>query len=344
MNQEIEKIYNILVLILGESKTPYDNRITQYQFPCPRCVENKGYKEKTKYNLEVNLQKHVFKCWACESESSDMHGSLARLIRKYGNEKLLQEYKSILFSIKESNLYKLNFGNDISADVIEREEIRFPETFRRFRKDEDNNKTALNYLMERGIGWDIIEEYKIGYTEKETDPKLRKYSYRVIIPSYNDLGELNYWVARDYLPNTNKKPSKRTKYANPKVDKKSIIFNEEKIQWDADIILVEGTFDHIVVPNSIPLLGKVLNKDFKLYFDIITKCNANVILWLDNDAHESAVQLYSTLNHGNLYGKVKMIETRLDKDASDIYQKYGKKGIVQCLKMAKRLPEIQLVL
>ena len=100
----------------------------------------------------------------------------------------------------------------------------------------------------------------------------------IIIPSYNALGELNYWVGRDYLPPMRNEHSKvlngvsqiiphtysRLKYDNPKVEKKNIIFNEEKIQWDADITLVEGPFDHIVVPNSVPLLGKALNKEYKL--------------------------------------------------------------------------------
>ena len=163
-------------------------------------------------------------------------------------------------------------------------------------------------MENRGIGWDIIEKYKIGYTEKEEDINMKKYSYRVIIPSFNAFGDLNYWVGRDYLPKSDKFPS-RTKYANPKSEKKEIIFNEEKIQWDADITLVEGPFDHIVVPNSIPLLGKVLNKEFKLYWEIVKniKNNVNINIMLDNDAYDSVKKIYKELNHGDLYGKIRYI-------------------------------------
>ena len=69
-------------------------------------------------------------------------------------------------------------------------------------------------------------------------------------------------------------------------DKLKVVFDENKIEWDMDIVLVEGPFDHIVVPNSIPLLGKVLKTDFKLYQEIFTKANANIIVWLDGDAVE----------------------------------------------------------
>ena len=196
-------------------------------------------------------------------------------------------------------------------------------------------------MENRGIGWDIIEKYKIGYTEKEEDIKMKKYSYRVIIPSFNAFGDLNYWVGRDYLPKSDKFPS-RTKYANPKSEKKEIIFNEEKIQWDADITLVEGAFDHIVVPNSIPLLGKALDKDYRLYWEIINKCNANCNIFLDADAHETVKQIYKFLNHGKLYGKVRWIPVEGDEDPSSLFQNGGYKEIAAHLANAQQIDEVYL--
>jgi len=344
MIDEIRKIYDILVLILGESKSGFDNGNFQYQFPCPKCIERNGIAEARKFNLELNIKSQLFNCWSCSSMDEHMSGSVVKLIRMYGNEKLLQEYKEIIHSIRESELYKLNFGNgdfNIDTSVIEKEELKFPSSFKFFSKDEKNNYGALKYLKDRGIGWDIIKQYKIGFTEKEDEYDMRKYSYRVIIPSYNAMGELNYWVGRDYLPKSEKYAT-RTKYANTKTKKSDIIFNEDKIQWDADITLVEGPFDHIVVPNSIPLLGKALDKDYKLYWDLITKANADVHVWLDNDAKETAKQIYSTLNHGRLYGKVRMIDSILGKDPSEIYQEYGYKGIIRHLASAHQIDEVYL--
>jgi DNA primase len=267
-----------------------------------------------------------------------MHGSIKKLIRAFGNEKLLNEYISVIHSIKDSELYKLHF-NEFDNTIIEKEALKLPSSFKFFEKDKRNNYTALKYLQNRGIGWDIIEKYKLGYTEREEENK--KGSFRVIIPSYNALGELNYWVGRDYLPKS-EKYAQRIKYDNPKVEKKDIIFNEDKIQWDADITLVEGTFDHIVVPNSIPLLGKALNKDYKLYWELINRANGNINVWLDGDAYESVKQIYSLLNHGNLYNKIRYIPTNENDDPSSLYQKGGYKEIARHLTNAQQIKEIYL--
>ena len=55
------------------------------------------------------------------------------------------------------------------------------------------------------------------------------------------------------------------KYLNPPADR-DIIFNELYIDWDSDIILVEGAFDAIKAgPNSIPLLGSTLREESSLF-------------------------------------------------------------------------------
>ena len=169
---------------------------------------------------------------------------------------------------------------------------------------------------------------------------MSKYSWRIIIPSYDKFGELNYWVGRDFLPKDDR--FTRTKYANPQAEKKEIIFNEERIQWDADITLVEGAFDHIVVPNSIPLLGKALDTDYKLYWEIVTRCNANCNIFLDADAFQTVKQIYKLLNHGRLYGKVRYIPVVGDEDPSSLFEKGGYKAIVEHLRNARQIDEVYL--
>lgn len=343
MKQELEKLYNILTVFLGEAKNGFDENSFQYQFPCPKCVERDGWMEARKFNLEVNLQKQLFRCWKCDSIDEHMSGTIVKLIRMYGNEKLLQEYKDIIRTIRDSELYKLNFSsNDFNIDtsIIEKEDLKFPPSFKPFKEGKYYNKGAMRYLNERGIGWDIINRYGIGFTEKENEDKWRKSSYRIIIPSYNEYDELNYWVGRDYLPK--KEGFTRVKYDNPDTKKKEIIFNENKVQWDADITLVEGPFDHIVVPNSIPLLGKSLNKEYKLYWDLITKANSNVNIFLDGDAFSTVKEIYKFLNHGNLYGKVRYIPVEGDEDPSSLYQKGGYKEIARHLSNAQQIDEVYL--
>ena len=123
--EELEKIYNILVSFLGESKNGFDKNTFQYQFPCPRCVEIKGKKEILKFNLECNIIKQVYKCWACCDEGDDMHGSIIKLIKLYGNERLLKEYKEAIHSLRESKMYRLNFSDTFNRVCNNKEESDF---------------------------------------------------------------------------------------------------------------------------------------------------------------------------------------------------------------------------
>lgn len=338
MEAELNKIYSILESFLGESKSGFDGKNMQLQFPCPNCVEKYGKAEERKFNLEINLSKQLFHCWKCADEGDEMHGSILKLIKLYGNEQLLKEYKEAIHSLRESKLYKLNFSDDdfnIDTKSVEIEDLKLPSSFRYIRKDKPLPKDVAKYLNSRGIGWDIIERYSMGYTEYTKDSFMP--SYRIYIPSYDKYGDLNYWTGRDYLNR-----GKVVKYYNPKVERKNVIFNEEKVQWDADITLVEGPFDHIVVPNSIPLLGKVLNKEFKLYWEIVKNAKGNVNIWLDDDAFDSIKAIYKELNHGDLYNKIRFIKTDLGKDPSEIYEKYGYKGIVECLRSTQKIEEVLL--
>lgn len=338
MELELNRVYSILESFLGEAKNGFDGKTMQLQFACPCCVEKYGKGEERKYNLELNLSKQLFHCWKCADEGDEMHGSILKLIKLYGNDQLVKEYKDAIHSLRESKMYKLSFSDDdfnIDTKSVEQDDLRLPKSFRYLQKDKPMPKDVANYLNSRGIGWDIVERYSLGYTEYTKDSFMP--SYRIYIPSYDKYGDLNYWTGRDYLNRSN-----TVKYYNPKVERKNIIFNEEKLQWDADIVLVEGPFDHIVVPNSVPLLGKVLNKEFKLYWDIIKNAKGNITIFLDGDAFDSVKKIYKELNHGDLYNKIRYVPVDGDLDPSKIYEIYGYKGIVEYLKSAQKIDEVLL--
>lgn len=331
---ELREIYDILASFLGEAKNGFCDDCMQLQFPCPRCVERDGQQEVQKYNLEVNLQKQMFLCWKCSSMDTTeipMHGSIIKLIKMYGTPNLLYDYKKAIQSLRESDLYRIHYQStdfNISDSIENIESLVIPYSAKDFSENGNNNKTALDYLEKRNIKWDIINEYNLGYTE--TDNENYKYSNRIIIPSYDSFGELNYWTGRDYTLD-----NKRQKYYNPKVDRKNIIFNEGKIQWDADITLVEGPFDHLVVPNSVPLLGKSIDSEYRLYEALFERSQAHVNIFLDGDAIETVYKIYKTLNHDRLYNRIRYVPVPKELDPSEIYQKYGKKGIIKSLQKVK---------
>ena len=330
--EEIYKIKAILDSFLGESKSDDLSSDLQIEYPCPRCGEKYGFSENSKFNLSISLSKMKFQCWKCSSEDdSDMKGSLSKLIKLYGNEELYKEYKSLIKSLKESKLYNINLFKNLHIDTESiKDDMELPEGYQLFTYGKPYSVEALKYLNDRNIKWDIINKFHIGYTTYNKDKKIL--SNRIIIPSYNAFGDLNYWTGRDYT-----EKNKRQKYFNPKVERKNIIFNEDKIQWNADITLVEGPFDHIVTPNSIPLLGKHLDAGFDIYWKLLAKAKANINIFLDGDAFETIKETYIFLNHDKLYDRIRYIPSEKNEDPSSIYQKEGERGIINHLRNYKKL-------
>jgi DNA primase len=158
--------------------------------------------------------------------------------------------------------------------------------------------------MNRGITDEIIERYGIGFCDNGS------HAGRIIIPSYDNKNELNYYIARSWDLHT------KAKYKNPESEKDKIIFFESLIDWEKDITLVEGVFDSIFIPNSIPMLGKHMSS---LLFNILyEKAKRNITIALDGDAYDNAVSLYHELNGGELYGRIKIVKLPLDKDIADL--------------------------
>ena len=132
--------------------------------------------------------------------------------------------------------------------------LRLPKGYTQFKDSNPRfipHGEALRYLHSRGITNEMIEKYNIGYTVSGD------FAYRIIVPSYNKEGYLNYFVARAWVP-------KKMKYKNPTVPKDEIIFNEGLIDWKKDVYLVEGAFDGFFLDNPLVMLGKKDRKSTRL--------------------------------------------------------------------------------
>ena len=120
-------------------------------------------------------------------------------------------------------------------------------------------KTAIypiNYLESRGVKKSDIIKWKIGYCSTG------KYAGRVIVPSFGSTGQPNYFVSRSYDNNWKK-------YLNPTAGK-NIIFNELYLDFDEDLVIVEGVFDALVCgDNAVPLLGSTLTEGHPLFEKIV---------------------------------------------------------------------------
>ena len=308
-------VVEILEDVLGNSKKHYENK-SQISFDCPVCSSIKGLDcGDGKGNLEVNYYHHVYKCWAC-SETYGTHGTLNKLIRKYGNKNHMKQYQLVI--------------PDNKRVVVDKEKVvitRLPKNFTplTIERNDSGYQQALQYLSKRNIGIDLIKKYNLGYAN------VGDYKNRIIFPSYDSEGKINYFLGRSFEKYT------KLKYKNPEVSKMDIIFNEGKINWDSNIYLVEGVFDHITLPNSIPMLGKVLND--LLFKKLIDNASAKVIIVLDNDAEKDAINLYKKLDSTKLNGRVLMVYMPKRFDLSDVHQKLGSKGVIKLITTAKRIKE-----
>lgn len=333
MRTDLHQIENLLAQFLGKAKKEMTDE-GQLQFNCPMCAINKGLLTNDgKYNLEVNLKKLKYKCWVC-SETDDMHGSLTKLIKLFGNNNLLSEYKALVKNIRESYLYYLPDGSVTSAV---NQDIVLPEGYKRLYPS-FSNKDAMEYLEGRGLTKEIIEKFRIGYIDNS---RFSNFNKRIVLPSFDSYGDLNYWTSRSY--------GLSKQYINAEANKEEIIFNEYFLNWYADITLVEGPFDHLVVPNSIPLLGKVLKKNCKIFNTITKKLHGSINIFLDNDAEEDVYKVASLLNFGDFHGRIYKVNYPMDKkdgkkfDPSLIFQLYGKDGIRECLANKEKIAEYLLL-
>lgn len=338
---ELRRAYDILVLILGESKQgSFDVNNTQYQFNSPWITdENNGIPD-NKYNLEVSFSLGKYHDW-----STDNGGNLSRLIKKWGTKELLAEYFRIVNEIKETRYYDLELFKDNGEDLGYYNSLKLPLTFKKIDLKTCKKQKLIDYLKERNITQDIIDFYNLGYTT--WDEEKWQDRNRIIVPSYNEEGDLNYWLGRDFI--NDKENKRKTKYKNCDADKKKIVFQEDKIQWCNDIVLVEGGLDCLFYPNTIALLGKVLDKDTETYKQLYEKSNANIIICLDSDTKISETKrIYNLLNVGRLRNKIWYVRLGDDvlpwKDFGVAYQEGGKENIIKIMKSKKQFSEIDLLI
>jgi DNA primase len=223
-------------------------------------------------------------CWACSPQKSGK--SIEKLLSLIGINNCvidnIHDYIDVNIK-KRKKHYKCDFVSN---------QIKLPDEFYPLYKERNSieYKNALYYVLKKRklTVFDILR-YNIGYCENG------EFEKRIIIPSYDLNGDLNYFTARAYY-DEDKFP-----YLNPKISKNVIGF-ELFINWELPIVLVEGIFDAIAIRrNSIPLFGKEIPEVLRL--KIITENVSDIVLGLDPDAIKKSIEYINEfLNEGrNVY-------------------------------------------
>ncbi len=230
-------------------------------------------------------------CWVCDAKGKRITSLL----------------KKIKADIKDIQKLKDIYGDEPEVYTSEEydEKLELPKEFKQLyfkpKGITPSYNQAIHYLNKRGIGKADILKYNIGYCDSG------EYSGRIIVPSYDENGELNYFVARSFYEN------ERMKYKNPPISRNVIVF-ENMINWNEPIVLVEGVFDAFSVKrNVVPLLGKYLLQ--KLRDRIMGSGVKEVTILLDSDAIEDSTKHTSFFIKNGI--KVKNIIPS-DKDAGEM--------------------------
>lgn len=265
-SMSIDKKLKILKKVLGQSYS----KSNEHLFFCPKCNHHKK-------KLSVNVRKNVFKCWVCDWSGKNIY----RIIRNYGDVNSRYDWRSLTEETEIENFHDKLFSE---VEVPEtKNNLSLPNEFVSLVNKQlpKTSVYALNYLYSRGISKQDITKWKIGYCTTG------KYASRVVVPSFDCDGDLNFFVTRSY-------DNSWRKYLNPPADK-DIVFNHLYLDFNKGMILVEGVFDAIIAgENSVPLLGSTLTERSKLFHEIV-KNDTPIYLALDPDAKKKAQKIIKLL-------------------------------------------------
>lgn len=208
--------------------------------------------------FSVNISKNVWKCWVCSKSGK----SLYYLVRRFGTPDQIFKWTDVGLDI------------DFSFETQqEKTPVKLPEHYYSLITNEVHplSVPARDYLKERHVSNEDILKFKIGYCPTG------QYGHRIVFPSFNLQGDLDFWIGRSY--DKNKFPP----YLYPTGESKDLIFNELFFDWSKDIVIVEGIFDAIVAQTGIPLLGSTLRENSYI-FQRISSIKDQVFIALDPDA------------------------------------------------------------
>lgn len=230
---------------------------------CPVCAP----KDRAKLKLSIRIDDDRCHCWTCDFKAH----TLLPLIRRFGSREQLIEYIERFMPEGTSTFAKQQRCTTI--DLLS-EKLVLPVGFQLLTMAGDRDPDVLavkRYAQLRGLSDDDLWRFRIGVSP---DPRWKR---RLIVPSFDASGELNYFVGRAV------DRWQRPKYDNPDVDKLPVVFNEMNVDWSKQLVLCEGAFDMFSCgENVVPLLGSDLNVGSATFRNILLH-NTPIALALDGD-------------------------------------------------------------
>lgn len=253
---------------------------------CPKCKHHKT-------KLSVNLVTDFFHCWVC-----GWGGSNILLILALDPERsFYDEYKYELDQ-KHGKIEKVEKKH--IPVVLPREFVSLSDERRSL-----HFRQAIAYLADRGVSADDMRLYKLGFCEEG------EYKNRVIFPSFDEFGELNFFYGRSIYKSD-------LKYKHGEFDK-DVIYNDLLVDWKFPITIVEGPMDAIKAgSNAVPVMGSRLREGKLLAKIVHSKVPVYVALDNPNLEKRAGNNLISTIDLLMSYGvEVRHVHLGLRKDPGE---------------------------
>ena len=237
-------------------------------FICPSCGDKN---DPSKKKFSICLETMMCHCWVCSMKGKSPY----KIIKEYCHPSLATKYAN-LFNVKKHSEEK------------EEEKLQIPHGFKLLITElgsrDPDTRDCLKYLRSRGVTEELMWYHKIGRF------KGYKWSRRVVFPSLDVAQNINFYVSRTIDKDA------FIKYQNAKADKTKIIFDEIRLDWQKELVIVEGVFDMIKsTPNTVCLLGSNLRENSTLFTKIIEN-RTPVVLALDNDMRKKTLDIAKRLN------------------------------------------------
>lgn len=279
-------LLTLLESVLGKGRSTARNNAA---FSCPFCHHSKP---KLEIQLHTNEKKeNPWHCWACGTKGK----TILLLFKKIkAPQHKIQDLNSLIKPGTKQEIVTHTLS--LPKEFIPLHNINSLDNITTIEA-----KHAFKFLKQRGINENDILKYNIGFCADGN------YAHRIVVPSYDECGNLNYFSTRTY------RPDEPQKYKNPPAGR-NIIGWEYYINWNVPLILVEGIFDALTIKrNVIPLFGKNISEE--LMKKIVGSQVQKIYIALDNDALKEAIKHCEKLLS---YGKEVYLVELNGKDANEI--------------------------
>jgi len=318
-------------------------------------------------SMSISKEKQIYTCFVCHET-----GNVFNFIMKYENISFIEAVKKV------ADIANIDFNIKVSDKNIKVNNILYEiyDLSNKFYKNNINTKngfSAKNYLKERNINDDIIKQFEIGLSLKNTNLLTsllinKKYNEidiiksglinknnnglndvfynRIMFPIHNLMGQVVGFSGRIYDTNDT------SKYINSKESeifkKGEILYNYHRAKDEArkknQIIITEGFMDvirlySVGIKNVVAVMGTAFTKNHAL---LIKRMAKEVILLFDGDSagEKATVSCANELLKINIKPKIVRLEDNLDPDEYII--KYGKEKIMLRLENASNIMDYKL--